>query len=166
MIEDGTAIGNAIANGVNRLKDSKSKSKVMILLTDGVDNASQIDLLTAAQIAQKFGIRIYTVGVGTIGQAPYPFQTPFGIRYQMVPVEIDENILKQIAATTGGSYFRATDNDKLSEIYKEIDHLEKTRVEITSYRNAKELFYPWALIGLILIVIEITFSRTYLRRLP
>jgi len=166
MIEDGTAIGNAIANGVNRLKDSKSKSKVMILLTDGVDNASQIDLLTAAQIAQKYGIRIYTVGVGTIGQAPYPFQTPFGIRYQMVPVEIDENILKQIAATTGGIYFRATDNDKLSGIYKEIDHMEKTRVEVTSYRNAKELFYPWAFIGLMLIVIEITFSRTYLRRLP
>jgi Ca-activated chloride channel family protein len=106
------------------------------------------------------------VGVGTIGEAPYPFQTPFGIRYQMVPVEIDENILKQIASTTGGKYFRATDNDKLSGIYKEIDHMEKTRVEVTSYRNAKELFYPWAFIGLILIVIEITISRTYLRRLP
>jgi Ca-activated chloride channel family protein len=166
MIEDGTAIGNAIANGVNRLKDSKSKSKVMILLTDGVNNAGEIDPLTAAQIAQKFGIRIYTVGVGTIGQAPYPFQTPFGIRYQMVPVEIDENILKQIAATTGGNYFRATDNNKLSEIYKEIDRLEKTRVEITSYRNAKELFYNWAFIGLFLLVVEITLSRTYLRRLP
>jgi Ca-activated chloride channel family protein len=106
------------------------------------------------------------VGVGTIGQAPYPFQTPFGIRYQMVPVEIDENILKQIAATTGGNYFRATDNNKLSEIYKEIDRLEKTRVEITSYRNAKELFYNWAFIGLFLLVVEITLSRTYLRRLP
>lgn len=166
MIEDGTAIGNAIANGVNRLKDSKAKSKVMILLTDGVNNRGEIDPLTAAQIAQKFGIRIYTVGVGTIGEAPYPFQTPFGIRYQMVPVEIDENILKQISGITGGKYFRATDNRKLVQIYEEIDRLEKTRVEVTSYRNAKELFYNWAFIGLFLLLADIGLSKTYLRRLP
>jgi len=166
MIEDGTAIGNAIANGVNRLKDSKSKSKVMILLTDGVNNRGEIDPLTAAQIAQKFGIRIYTVGVGTIGDAPYPFQTPFGIRYQMVPVEIDENILKQISSITGGKYFRATDNRKLVQIYEEIDRLEKTRAEITSYRNAKELFYSWAFIGLFLLLADVGLSRTYLRKLP
>ncbi|NJD22889.1 MAG: VWA domain-containing protein [Melioribacter sp.] len=166
MIEDGTAIGNAIANGVNRLKDSKSKSKVMILLTDGVNNRGEIDPLTAAQIAQKFGIRIYTVGVGTIGDAPYPFQTPFGIRYQMVPVEIDENILKQISGITGGKYFRATDNRKLVQIYEEIDRLEKTRAEITSYRNAKELFYSWAFVGLFLLLADVGLSRTYLRRLP
>lgn len=166
MIEDGTAIGNAIANGVNRLKDSKSKSKVMILLTDGVNNRGEIDPLTAAQIAQKFGIRIYTVGVGTVGEAPYPFQTPFGIRYQMVPVEIDENILQQIAKITGGKYFRATDNRKLVQIYDEIDRLEKTRVEVTSYRQAKELFYGWAFIGLFLLITDIGLSRTYLRRLP
>lgn len=166
MIEDGTAIGNAIANGVNRLKDSKAKSKVMILLTDGVSNAGHIDPLTSAQIAQKFGIRIYSIGVGTIGQAPYPFQTPFGVRYQMVPVEIDENILKQIAATTGGKYFRATNNRKLAQIYEEIDRLEKTRVEVTSYRNAKELYFGWALSGLLLLFAEVGLSKLYLRRLP
>lgn len=166
MIEDGTAIGNAIANGVNRLKDSKAKSKVMILLTDGVNNAGHIDPLTAAQIAQKFGIRIYSIGVGTIGQAPYPFQTPFGIRYQMVPVEIDENILKQIATATGGKYFRATNNRKLAQIYDEIDHLEKTRVEVTSYRHAKELYFGWALVGLLLLFVEVGLSKIYLKRLP
>lgn len=166
MIEDGTAIGNAIVNGVNRLKDSKAKSKVMILLTDGVNNAGHIDPLTAAQIAQKFGIRIYAIGVGTIGQAPYPFQTPFGIRYQMVPVEIDENLMKQIASATGGKYFRATNNRKLAQIYDEIDHLEKTRVEVTSYRHARELYFGWALAGLILLFIEVGLSKIYLKRLP
>jgi Ca-activated chloride channel family protein len=138
----------------------------MILLTDGVNNSGEIDPLTAAQIAQKFGVRIYTVGVGTLGEASYPFQTPFGIRYQMVPVEIDENLMKQIANTTGGKYFRATNNNKLQEIYYQIDHLEKTRVEVTSYRNAKELFYGWALIGFVLLLAEVGLSRTYLRKLP
>ncbi len=166
MIEDGTAIGNAIANGVNRLKDSQAKSKVMILLTDGVNNAGQIDPLTAAQIAQKFGIRIYSVGVGTIGEAPYPFNTPFGKRYQMVPVEIDEALLKQISNVTGGKYFRATNNRKLVEIYNEIDRLEKTRVEVTSFRHAKELFFGWAFTGLILLLFEFGLSKTYLRKLP
>jgi len=166
MIEDGTAIGNAIANGVNRLKDSKSKSKVMILLTDGVNNRGEIDPLTAAQIAQKFGIRIYTVGVGSTTDAPYPFQTPFGIRYQTIPVEIDENVLNQIASITNGKYFRATDNRKLAQIYDEIDRLEKTRVEVTSYRNAKELFYGWAFVGLFLLLADVGLSRTYLRRIP
>lgn len=166
MIEDGTAIGNAIANGVNRLKDSKSKSKVMILLTDGVNNRGEIDPLTAAQIAQKFGIRIYAVGVGSTTDAPYPFQTPFGIRYQTIPVEIDENVLNQIANITGGKYFRATDNRKLVQIYEEIDRLEKTRAEVTSYRNAKELFYSWAFVGLFFLLADVGLSRTYLRRLP
>jgi Ca-activated chloride channel homolog len=166
MIEDGTAIGNAIANGVNRLKDSKAKSKVMILLTDGVNNAGQIDPLTAAQIAQKFGIRIYTVGVGTMGQAPYPFDTPFGRRYQMVPVEIDENLCKQISGVTGGKYFRATNNKKLADIYDEIDKMEKTRVEVTSYRHAKELYFGWAFCGFVLLLAEFGLSRFYLKRLP
>lgn len=166
MIEDGTAIGNAIANGVNRLKDSKAKSKVMILLTDGVNNAGQIDPLTAAQIAQKFGIRIYTVGVGTIGEAPYPFQTPFGKRYQMVPVEIDEALLKQISGTTGGKYFRATSNRKLADIYNEIDKMEKTRVEVTSYRHARELYFNWALAGFFLLLTEFGLSKFYLKKLP
>ena len=166
MIEDGTAIGNAIANGVNRLKESKSKSKVLILLTDGVNNSGEIDPITAAQIARQFNIRIYTVGVGSEGQAPYPFDTPFGKRYQMVPVEIDEAVLNQVADITGGKYFRATSNKKLEEIYNEIDKLEKTKVEITSYRQATELFYSWALFGLLLLLTENILSRTYLRTLP
>ncbi len=166
MIVDGTAIGLAIANGVNRLKDSKAKSKIIILLTDGINNAGEIDPITAANIAQTFGIRVYTVGVGSKGEAPYPFQTPFGIQYQMVPVQIDEEILQQVADITDGQYFRATNNKKLEDIYKEIDKMEKTRVEITSYRNAKELFYNWAGIGLLLLLLEMILTRTYLRRLP
>ncbi len=166
MIEDGTAIGLAIANGVNRLKDSEAKSRIIILLTDGVNNSGEIDPITAAQIAEKFGIRIYTVGVGTKGQAPYPFQTPFGIRYQMVPVEIDEAVLQQVADITGGNYFRATNNEKLIEIYKKIDEMEKTRVEITSYRNASESFYSWAGFGLMFLILELGLVRSYLRRLP
>jgi Ca-activated chloride channel family protein len=166
MIADGTAIGTAIANGVNRLKDSDAKSKTLILLTDGVNNSGEIDPITAAQIAAKFGIRIYTVGVGTQGEAPYPFQTPFGKRYQMVPVEIDEGILQQVADITDGMYFRATDNNKLEEIYAKIDELEKTRVEITSYRNAQELFYNWAGFGFIFLLIEMGMVRVFLRKLP
>jgi Ca-activated chloride channel family protein len=166
MIEDGTAIGNAIANGVNRLKDSKAKSKVMILLTDGVNNAGEVDPLTAAQIAKTFGIRIYTIGVGTIGNAPYPFQTPYGIRYQMVPVEIDEGVLQQIASVTNGKYFRATNNKKLEDIYKEIDKLEKSKIEVTSYRNAKELFYGWLGGGLFLFLFEVGLSKTIFRKIP
>ena len=138
----------------------------MILLTDGVNNSGEIDPITAAQIAAKFGIRVYTVGVGSKGEAPYPFQTPFGKRYQNVPVEIDEETLTQVAEITDGKYFRAENNNKLAEIYTEIDRLEKTRVEITSYRQAKELFYAWAGAGLFLIFFEFGLARTYLRRLP
>jgi Ca-activated chloride channel homolog len=166
MIEDGTAIGNAIANGVNRLKDSKAKSKVIILLTDGVNNAGEVDPLTAAQIAKTFGIRIYAIGVGTIGEAPYPFQTPYGIRYQMMPVEIDEGVLRQIAGMTDGKYFRATNNKKLEDIYKEIDKLEKSKIEITSYRNAKELFYGWLGGGLFLLLFELGLAKTIFRKIP
>jgi len=166
MIEDGTAIGNAIANGVNRLKDSKSKSKVMILLTDGVNNRGEVDPITAAQIAKEFGIRIYTVGVGTKGEAPYPVQTPFGKRYQMVPVDIDEGTLQKIATITDGKYFRATSTKKLADIYQQIDKLEKTRIKVTSYRNATELFYNWAGLGIILLLLEFGLSRTYLKKLP
>ncbi len=166
MLEDGTAIGTAIANGVNRLKDSKAKSKVIILLTDGVNNAGEIDPITAAQIAESFGIRIYTIGVGTKGEAPYPFQTPFGTRYQMMKVEIDEATLQQVAQITGGKYFRALNNKKLKEIYKQIDSMEKTKVEIKSYRHASEKFYIWALLGLISLLLEYILSKTYLRVLP
>jgi len=166
LIEDGTAIGNAIANGVDRLKDSKSKSKVMILVTDGVNNSGEVDPLTAADIAKTFGVKVYTIGVGTYGQAPYPFQTPFGLRYQMVPVEIDENLLKQISDVTGGKYFRATNNKVLEEIYDKINSLEKTKIEITSYSNAAELFYYWALLSAIFLLFEIFISKFYLRKMP
>ena len=166
MIEDGTAIGTAIANGVNRLKDSEAKSKVIILLTDGVNNSGEIDPITAAQIAQKFGIRIYTIGVGSQGEAPYPFQTPFGIRYQNVPVEIDEATLQQVAEITSGEYFRADNNQKLEEIYEQIDALERTKIEVTSYRQAKELFYGWIGFGLILLLLEVAVNNFYLKKLP
>lgn len=166
MIEDGTAIGNALANGTNRLKDSEAKSKIIILLTDGVNNAGEVDPLTAVEIAKNYGIRIYTIGVGTRGEAPYPVQTPFGIRYQMVPVEIDEALLKNIAESTGGQYFRATDNRTLNEIYNKIDKLEKTKVEVTSYQSAAELYYGWLKIGLLLLLLELILSKTIFRRLP
>jgi len=166
MIEDGTAIGLGLANAVNRLRESKAKSKVIILLTDGVNNRGEIDPITAAQIAQSFDIRVYTVGVGTIGEAPYPVQTPFGIRYQMVPVEIDEKVMKQIAEMTEGQYFRATDNKKLRSIYQEIDHLEKTRVEVRSYRRYTELFYSFIFVALVLLIGDIGLSSTWLRKIP
>jgi Ca-activated chloride channel homolog len=166
MVEDGTALGMGIAQGVNRIKESTAKSKVMILLTDGVNNRGEIDPLTAAQLAQTFGIRIYTIGVGTIGEAPYPVQTPFGIRYQNVPVDVDEKSLKSIADMTGGEYFRATTNRALERIYADIDKLEKTRIEVRSYRSYAELFYGWAGIALMLLVLEAVISRTYLRKHP
>jgi len=166
MIEDGTAIGNAIANGVNRLKDSDADSKVIILLTDGVNNTGEVDPISAAEIASTFGIRIYTIGVGTRGEAPYPVQTPFGTRYQMVPVEIDEAILKKISETTGGQYFRATNNNALKDIYNKIDKMEKTKIEITSYKNAAELFEGWLLIGFVFLLLELIASKTILRKLP
>ncbi len=167
IIEDGTAIGMAIAQGVNRLRESKTKSKVIILLTDGVNNRGEIDPLTAAQIAQTFGIRIYTIGVGTNkGEAPYPVQTPFGERVQFVPVDIDEKTLVKIAESTGGQYFRATDNRTLKQIYKDIDELEKTRIEVRSYRSYTDLFSNWLWIGLIALGLERLLSNTYLRKIP
>ncbi len=166
VLEDGTAIGNAIANGVNRLRESKAKSKIIILLTDGVNNAGEVNPVTAAEIASSFGVRVYTIGVGTRGTAPYPMQTAIGVQYQNVPVEIDEPLLKQIAETTGGKYFRATGNKGLEEIYKEIDKLERSKVEVTSYRAKTEHFYPWVLLALFTVLIEFLLSKTYLRKLP
>ncbi len=138
MIEDGTAIGMGLANAVNRLKDSKATSKVIILLTDGVNNRGAIAPLTAAEIAKTFGIRVYTIGVGTMGMAPAPVQTAFGTRLQNVKVEIDEETLQQIAAATDGRYFRATNNDKLRGIYKEIDQLEKSKIDVKEYSKKEE----------------------------
>lgn len=165
MIEDGTAIGNAITNGVNRLKDSDAKSKVLILLTDGVNNAGEVDPITATEIAKTFGVRIYTIGIGTVGEAPYPFITPFGKQYQMVPVQIDDAMLTKIASQTGGKYFRATGNKKLEGVYKEIDKLERSIIEVTSYRNKTEHFYPFAIAALLLVFFEFLLGRTYFRRL-
>jgi len=166
MVEDGTAIGMGIAQGVNRIKESKAKSKVMILLTDGVNNRGEIDPVTAGELAHSFDIRIYTIGVGTIGEAPYPVQTPFGIRYQNIPVEVDEKILQKIADMTGGQYFRATNNRALKQIYEQIDKMEKTRIEVRAYRSFAELFSPWAALALLLLLVEIALRGTLLRKLP
>ena len=166
MIEDGTAIGMGLATAVSRLKESKAKSRVIILLTDGVNNRGFIDPLTASGIAQSFGIRVYTVGVGTIGVAPYPVQTPFGTQYQNMKVEIDEELLQKIADQTGGKYFRATDNRKLKAIYAEIDKLEKTKIEVTQFRRYKEEFYSAAMFSGIFLLVEILLSQTLFRKIP
>ena len=166
VIEDGTAIGLGLANAVNRIKDSQAKSKVIILLTDGSNNRGDIAPLTAAEIAKKFGVRVYTIAVGKHGMAPYPFPTPFGIQYQNVPVEIDEEVLQQIAQMTGGSFFRATDNASLGAIYAEIDQMEKTKLQVREYKKRNEEFFPYLLTALLLLVAEILIRNTLLRRLP
>ncbi len=166
MIEDGTAIGMGLATAVNRLKESKAKSKVIILLTDGVNNRGVIDPLTAAGIAQTFGIRVYTIGVGTIGTAPYPVQTPFGVQYQNMPVEIDEALLQKIADQTGGRYFRATDNRTLRTIYEEIDRLEKTKIQVTQFKRHREEFYGAAMFAGIFLLLEVFLSQTVFRKVP
>lgn len=166
MVEDGTAIGLGLANSVNRLKDSNSQSKVVILLTDGTNNRGQIAPLTAADLARSYGIRVYTIGVGTQGVAPTPVQTPFGIRIQNVEVDIDEKTLTEIASITGGQYFRAEDNEGLSSIYDEIDEMEKYLINVQNVTRKKELYLPFALLVLSLIFIEMILRRTWLRSIP
>ena len=166
MIQDGTAIGLGLANAVSRIKDSHAKSKVIILLTDGSNNAGEIAPVTAAEIAKTFGVRVYTIGVGTKGMAPYPFQTAFGVQYQNIPVEIDEATLKQIASTTGGQYFRATDNASLKEIYSEIDQMEKTKISVQEYSKKQEEYKNWALLVFALLLVEILLRNTLLRNIP
>tara|TARA_B110001469_G_scaffold110628_1_gene112386 strand:+ start:12 stop:1001 length:990 start_codon:yes stop_codon:yes gene_type:complete len=166
MVNDGTAIGMGLATAINRLKDSEAISKVIILLTDGVNNSGTIPPLTAAEIAQKFGIRVYTIGVGTEGFAPYPFQTPFGIQYQEVEVKIDEKTLQDIATLTDGKYFRATNNNSLREIYKDIDALEKSKIEITEFHKRAEEFLPFALWALGLLFLGFLLQITYLKQIP
>lgn len=148
LLDDGTAIGNGLATAVARLKDSDAKSRVVILLTDGVNNSGEIAPQMAAEIAKTYGIRVYTIGVGANGTAPYPVQTPWGVQMQNVPVELDEALLKGISDTTGGRYFRATDNTKLAEIYAEINRMEKNRTTIDSFPVYKELFTGFALVAL------------------
>jgi Ca-activated chloride channel family protein len=164
---DGTAIGNGLATAVARIKDSKAKSKVIILLTDGVNNAGEIDPITAAQVAHTFDVRVYTIGAGTRGTALYPVEHPiFGKQYRRIRVEIDEDLLKRIAETTGGKYFRATDTEKLRAIYREIGDLEKTKIEVKEFTKYTELFVNYAGLALALLLLEVILSNTYLRKLP
>lgn len=166
MIEDGTAIGMGLANAVTRLKDSKAKSKVVILLTDGVNNRGDLSPLTAAEIAKQFGIRVYTIGVGTNGTAPYPMQTYAGVQYIQTPVEIDERTLTQIAAETNGNYFRATSNSKLKEVYEEIDKLEKTKLNVKEFSKKEEEYKIFALISFLCILLELILRNTVLKKIP
>ena len=167
IIEDGPAIGNGLATALNRLRESQAKSKVVILLTDGVNNSGQIAPLTAADIAQSLGIRVYTIGVGTMGTAPYPMLDMWGnISFQPMKVEIDEAVLQQIAEKTGGQYFRATDKETLEAIYDEINDLETSKVEVENFTRYEERFAPFALLALGLLLIEFLLKNLYLRRIP
>lgn len=167
VIEDGTAIGNGLATAINRLRESDAKSKVIILLTDGVNNRGEIAPAMAADIAADMGIKVYTIGVGTRGKAPYPVVDMFGnMSFQPMDVEIDEQTLEDIARNTGGKYFRATDKQKLQAIYDEINTLEKSRVEITDLTVYHEEFLPWLLAALALLLLEFVFSNVILKRIP
>ncbi len=167
MLQDGTAIGMGLATSVERLRTSKAKSKVIILLTDGVNNTGLIDPLTALEIAKAFKIRVYTIGVGTIGKAPFPMTMPDGsIQMQMQDVQLDEPLMKKISVETGGKYFRATSNKELENIYGEIDKLEKTKVEITSYKRFAEHFFTLAMLALACMLLEVVLRYTVFRSLP
>ncbi|WP_018028777.1 vWA domain-containing protein [Porphyromonas somerae] len=166
LVNDGTAIGSGLATAVNRLKEIKEGSKVVILLTDGTNNSGTIAPVTAAEIAASFGIRVYTIGVGTMGEALYPIQTYLGVEYVSMPVEIDEASLKQIASATGGQYFRATDNNSLHQIYEEIDQLEKVKLKVESFTQKEELFPPYLWAALILLFAALLLRSTLFRRMP
>ena len=166
LINDGTAIGLGLANAVSRIKDSKAKSKVIILLTDGSNNQGDIAPITAAEIAKTFGIRVYAIGVGSHGTINMPVQTPFGVRYQQVESEFDEKTLKDIAEMTGGQYFRATNNAKLRAIYQEIDQLEKTKISVKEFSNKSELYFLFALLAFLLLFAENLLRNTWMRTLP
>jgi Ca-activated chloride channel family protein len=166
MIEDGTAIGHGLATSVSRLKDSDSKSKVIILLTDGTNNRGEIAPVTAAEIAQAYNIRVYTIGVGTKGEAPYPFQTSMGVRYQNIPVDIDEPTLTKIAQITGGMYFRATNTAALKNIYQEIDQLEKTKMSVQEFSEKQEDYLRFALLGLLFFLLEFLTKYVLLKNVP
>ena len=166
LIDDGTAIGMGIANAVTRLKDSKAKSKVVILLTDGTNNCGQISPNTAADIAKSFGIRVYTIGVGSNGTAPYPFVVAGQTIYQNVPVEIDTKTLATIARKTDGEFYRATNNQKLHEVYQEIDKLEKTKMNVKQYSKRYEAFGMFLLISVLCLLLEILLRNTILKRIP
>ncbi len=163
MIDDGTAIGLGLANCVNRMKDSPTKSKVIILLTDGSNNSGEIDPLTAAEIAKTYGIRVYAIGVGSHGQARVPVQTPYGTQYMMMDSEFDEETLKKIAYTTGGEYFRATDNKSLTYVYKSIDQLEKSKIRVREFSKRSEYFYPFLLAAILCLLLDMIIRHFALR---
>lgn len=166
LIEDGTAIGMGLANAVSRLKDSKAKSKVVILLTDGSNNRGDLSPMTAAEIAKSFGIRVYTIGVGTNKVAPYPMPVAGGVQYVNIPVEIDTKMLSDIAAATDGDFYRATNNKELQQIYKEIDKLEKSKLNVKKYSKRYEAYQPYAIVAIILLLLEILLRITVFRKLP
>ena len=166
LIEDGTAIGMGLANAVSRLKDSKAKSRVVILLTDGSNNRGDLSPMTAAEIARSFGIRVYTIGVGTNKVAPYPMSVAGGIQYINIPVEIDTKTLSEIAAATDGDFYRATNNKELMQIYKEIDKLEKSKLNVKKFSRRYEAFQPFALAAVLLLLLEILLRITIFRKLP
>ncbi|MFV0472157.1 MAG: vWA domain-containing protein [Paludibacteraceae bacterium] len=166
MLPDGTAIGLGLANAVNRVKEGKAKSKVVILLTDGSNNQGDIAPATAAEIGKTFGIRVYAIGIGSYGMVNIPVPTPFGIRYQQMKSEFDEGTLKEIANKTGGKYFRATNNAKLREIYQEIDKLEKTKIDVKEFSNKTELFHIFAMLAFLFLFTEILLKNSWFRSAP
>lgn len=166
IIEDGTALGEGIANSVNRLKDSKAKSKVIILLTDGSNNRGDISPQMAAELAQAKGVRVYTIGLGSTGKAKYPYRVAGYVQYIMMDVDIDEASLRSIAETTDGKYYRATNNHQLSEIYKEIDKLEKSKLKVNSYSAKGEEYQLWVLLAIACLSLELLLRVTILKRIP
>ena len=166
LMSDGTAVGMGLANAVSRLKNSKAKSKVVILLTDGSNNMGDLSPMTSAQIAKSLGIRVYTIGVGTNKAAPYPMRVAGGVQYVNIPVEIDTKTLSDIAAATEGNFYRATNNNELKQIYKDIDKLEKSKMSVTKFSKRYEAFLPFALAAFVLLLLEILLRTTLLRRIP
>lgn len=168
MLKDGTALGDGLATAINRIKESEAKSKVIILLTDGINNQGSVDPESAAEIASLYGIRLYTIGVGSMGMAPYPFRDPFGhVRYQNVPVEIDEQLLTLMANTTqDGRYFRATNKKTLKSIFDQIDAMEKSKIDVTQYAQTKDEFIPLLVLALIALGLEILLKLIYFRETP
>ncbi|MDO4958358.1 MAG: VWA domain-containing protein [Prevotellaceae bacterium] len=165
LISDGTAIGMGLANAVSRLKNSKAKSKVVILLTDGSNNMGDISPITAAQIAKSMGIRVYTIGVGTTSVAPYPMPVAGGVQYVNMPVEIDTKTLQDIAATSEGNFYRATNNKELSQIYKDIDKLEKTRLNVKKFSKRYEAYQPFAIAAVLILLLEVLLRLTVFRKI-
>lgn len=166
LIQDGTAVGMGLANAVSRLKASKAKSKVVILLTDGSNNMGDISPMMAAQIARSLGIRVYTIGVGTNKVAPYPMPVAGGVQYVNMPVEIDTKTLSDIAAITEGNFYRATNNKELEQIYRDIDKLEKTKMDVTKFSKRYEAFQPFVMVAVLCLLLELLLRNTVLRRLP